>query len=60
MCDQLKFVDTKEGEIKDMNVIKSVSADERQRESREGEKSEKGEETETQRSRETKTHGNIL
>lgn len=43
MCDQLKFVDTKEGEIKDMNVIKSVSADERQKESREGEKSEKGE-----------------
>lgn len=43
MRDQLKFVDTKEGEIKDMNVIKCVRADERQRESREGEKSEKGE-----------------
>lgn len=43
MRDQLKVVDTKEGEIKDMNVIKFVRADERQRESREGEKSEKGE-----------------
>lgn len=42
MCDQLKFVDTKEDEIKARNVMESFSADERQKESGEGEKSENG------------------